>query len=150
MPIRNSEDSVHSGVIVGKDECGWAGCSHVPEATLDTLPWCRTHFYSIAAKRLSKYRAHFSKMDTTGTEENVIRKFLSEVIAQTTALLASAKFLAPSQREQFLELSMSAAEFSQRFRDLPHASAIVDGGTSASTTKVDSKFGVSRPPPGKR
>jgi hypothetical protein len=37
-------------------------------------------------------------------------KFISEVISQTTTLVANAKLLAPAQRDQFLKLSLSAAE----------------------------------------
>lgn len=104
---------------MGETSCGWAGCSSKPEATLDGLQLCRSHFYDIATKRLEEYRARLQQVDPAGADRSAILKFLSEVISQTTTLVSVAKFLSPSQRDQFLELSLSAAELHKRVQRNP-------------------------------
>ncbi len=101
--------------------CGWSGCSSGAEATLDARPLCRNHFYDTAARRLEEYRARLQRIDPAGTDRITIPKFLSEVINQTTTLVATAKFLSPGQRDQFLELSLSAAELYRRVQRSPRA-----------------------------
>jgi hypothetical protein len=107
---------------MGEVACGWAGCGSDSEATLDGRPLCRNHFYDIAARRLEEYRARLQLVEPAGLARNAILKFLSEVINQTTTLVAGVKFLGPSQRDQFLELSLSAIELYKRVQRNPRIS----------------------------
>jgi len=104
---------------MGELRCGWSGCSNDGEATLDGRPLCRNHFYDMAARRLDEYRPRLQRIDPAGADRITIPKFLSEVINQTTTLVATAKFLSSGQREQFLELSLSAAELYKRVQRNP-------------------------------
>ena len=99
--------------------CGWAGCGSGSEATLDNRPLCRSHFYDMAVKRIDEYRAGLQQIDSAGGDRTAILKFLSEVISRTTNLVASVKFLSPRQREQFFELSLSAADLYKRVQRSP-------------------------------
>jgi hypothetical protein len=99
--------------------CGWSGCSSGGETTLDGRPLCRNHFYDMAAKRLEEHRARLKQSEPAGATRIAILKLLSEVINQTTTLVATAKFLSPSQRDQFLELSLSAIELHKRVQRNP-------------------------------
>jgi len=90
--------------------CGSSGCTSNPEATLDGHRLCRNHFYERAAKRLQECRARLRRIEADRADRTATLKFLSEFISQTTTLVASAKSLDPSQRDQFLALSLSAAE----------------------------------------
>jgi PilZ domain len=99
--------------------CGWAGCGSGSEATLDGRRLCRNHFYDIAARLLENHRARLLQVEPAGPARIATLKFVSEVINQTTTLVASAKFLGPSQRDQFLELSLSAIEFYKRVQRNP-------------------------------
>ena len=99
--------------------CGRSGCSEGVQTTLDGRAFCRDHFYDMAAKRIEEYRARLQHIDQAGADRIAIPKFLSEVISQTTTLVANTKFLNPRQREQFLELSLSAAELYKRVQRSP-------------------------------
>jgi hypothetical protein len=99
--------------------CGSSGCSSGGEATLDGRPLCRNHFYDLAAKRLKEHRGRLKQSEPAGATRIAILKFLSEVVNQTTAMVATAKFLSPSQREQFLELSFSAIELHKQVQRNP-------------------------------
>jgi hypothetical protein len=68
----------------------------------------------MAARRLEEYRARLQRIEPSGADRIATLKFLSELIGQTTTLVASAKFLGSSQRDQFLELSLSAVELYKR------------------------------------
>jgi hypothetical protein len=96
--------------------CGWSGCSSKPEAALDGYRLCRKHFYDRAAKRLEEYRAALRRTATGKVDHTATIKFLSEVISQTTTLVASAKFLDPVHRDQFLRLSLSATQLYKRIK----------------------------------
>jgi hypothetical protein len=104
---------------MGEVACGWAGCGSGSEATLDGRPLCRNHFHDMAARRLEEDRASLQRMEPAGPARSAILKFLSEVVNQTTSLVARAKFLGPSQRDQFLELSLSAVELYKRVQRNP-------------------------------
>ncbi len=99
---------------MGEGTCGWSGCTSNPEATLDGRQLCRRHFYDRATKRLQECRAHLRRSEPARADRTATLQFLSELISQTTTLVASAKFLGPWQRDQFLELSLSAAELYKR------------------------------------
>jgi hypothetical protein len=99
--------------------CEWSGCSSSGEATLDQRPLCRIHLYDMAAKRVEEHRARLKQSEPIGATRIAILKFLSEVINQTTTLVATAKFLSPSQRDQFLELSLSAIDLHKRVQRNP-------------------------------
>jgi hypothetical protein len=94
--------------------CGWLGCSSFAEATLDGISLCRNHFYDKAVKRLEEYRGRLQTIEAAGGDRSEVPKFLSGLIAETTMLVASAKFLGPLQRDQFLELSSSAMQLFKR------------------------------------
>lgn len=104
---------------MGEVACGWAGCGSGSETTLDGRPLCRNHFYDVAVNRLGEYRAALQQMEPAGPGRNSVLKFLSEVVNQTTTLVVIAKLLGPSQRDQFLELSLSAIELYKRVQRNP-------------------------------
>jgi hypothetical protein len=104
---------------MGEVACRWAGCGSGSETTLDGRPLCRNHFYDIAAKLLENHRAGLQQSEPAGPARNALLKSLSEVVNQTTTLVASAKLLGPSQRDQFLELSLSAVELYKRVQRNP-------------------------------
>jgi len=58
-------------------------------------------------------------MDPVGADRERILRFLSEVINQTTTLVATARLLGPSLRDQFLQLSLSAVELHKRVQRSP-------------------------------
>jgi len=99
---------------VAEVTCAWSGCSSRAEAKLDGRRLCRKHFYDLAAKRLEEYRTNLKRIAPAGAERTAISQFLSEVISQTTTLVASAKSLSPQQHHQLFELSLSAAELHKR------------------------------------
>jgi hypothetical protein len=86
---------------------------------LDGRRLCRKHFYDLAAKRVEEYRSGLKRIAPTGAERTATSQFLSELIAQTTALVTSARFLSPQQRHQLFELSLSAAELYKRVQRSP-------------------------------
>lgn len=96
------------------DVCVSPGCSGRVEASLDGGSFCRNHFYDKALKRLDEYRARVRQNDPAAADRAAMGKTLSNIISETTTLVATAKFLGPWQRDQFLELSLSAAELYKR------------------------------------
>lgn len=96
--------------------CGWSGCSSKPEATLDGCRLCRNHFHDTAAKRIEEYRGRLRRIAPGREDHTATLNFLSEIISQTTTLVASAKLLDPWQRDQFLKLSLSAAQLYKRVK----------------------------------
>jgi len=119
---------------------------------VDGLPLCRSHFYDMASKRLEEHRTRLQRMDPVGADRAPILKFLSEIISQTTTLAATAKFLSPSQRDMFLELSLSAIELHERVqrdprirRDMPiliYRETASDGKQELTNTVDVSKAGA--------
>jgi len=103
-------ETSHRGPGMGEVTCGWSGCSNKSEAALDGYRLCRNHFHQRATKRLEEYRAGLRQVAPGIADHTATLKFISEVISQTTTLVANAKLLAPAQRDQFLKLSLSAAE----------------------------------------
>ncbi len=103
-------ESAHRGTGTGEVTCGWAGCNNKSAAGLDGYRLCRNHFYERAAKRLEEYRAGLRQIAPGIADHAATLKFISEVISQTTTLVANAKSLDPGQRDQFLKLSLSAAQ----------------------------------------
>jgi hypothetical protein len=115
-------------IAIGDASCGWPGCSGGAEATLNGRSLCRGHFYDMAARNLEEHRARLERIGPLGADRIATLKFLSELINQTTTLVARAKFLGPSQRAQFLELSLSAAELYKRVQRnprIPHNTPIL-------------------------
>jgi hypothetical protein len=104
-------------------KCGWAACGNAAEAALSRRPLCRLHFYEIASQRLAECRGCLTEILATETERAAALTFVSEIITQTTNLAASAKYLSASQRDQFLELSMSAMDVSKRIQRYPRMEA---------------------------
>ena len=104
-------------------KCVWAGCGSTAEATLSRRPLCRLHFYEIASQRLAECSGRFAETLVNEGERAAALTLLSEIITQTTNLAASAKYLSASQRDQFLELSMSAMDVSKRIQRYPRTEA---------------------------
>jgi hypothetical protein len=77
---------------------------------MDGRSFCRIHFYEFARKRLEDSRSSSAKDGAATTSSPAIAKFLSELVSQATALVAGAKYMTEMQRNQFLELSLSAVE----------------------------------------
>lgn len=107
-------------------QCDWAGCGNPADAVLSNRPLCRHHFYEIASVRLSDFG---EKVKIILASENDRKDhslaFLSELITQTTSLVSSAKFLSEAQRDQFLELSLSATEIYKRIQRQPRKKATI-------------------------
>jgi len=104
---------------VGKHICGWSGCAASAEVTLESRALCRNHFYEAAVMRLEEFRMRLQSASPVGKERIAFSQFLTELISQTTMLAATAKFLAPLQRDQFYELSLAAAELFKRVQRNP-------------------------------
>jgi hypothetical protein len=109
------------GAIMPEGLCAWPGCKAAAEAALDSRTWCRTHFHDAAAKRVKEYEARLHKGEPTQTERSAITKSFSELMSQATKLIASAKSLSTTQREQFLAVSFSAMELYKQFQREPRA-----------------------------
>jgi len=103
------KETAHRGTGMSEVTCEWSGCSNKSEAVLDGCRLCRKHFYDRAAKRLEECRAGLRQIASGIADHTATLKFISELISQTTTLVANAKFLDPGQRDQFLNLSLSAA-----------------------------------------
>lgn len=99
--------------------CGWIGCNVPMDATLETRPLCRKHFYDIASRRLSDYRERFARADPVGRDRVAASAFLSELIGQTGTLVTSAKQLSAKERDDFLALSTDAVEMYKRVQRNP-------------------------------
>jgi hypothetical protein len=116
---RRTNETLNLKIGMGDINCGWGGCSNGAEVTLDGRPLCRNHFYEIASRRLQEHPARLQRIDLAGANRTAITNSLSEIISQTTILVATAKLLAPWQRDQFLELSLSAVELYKRVQRNP-------------------------------
>lgn len=101
--------------------CAWPGCKAAAEAALDARLWCRTHFPDVAAKRLKEYDARLHKGEPPQAERTAIATFLSELMNQATKLIAGAKSLSATQREQILAVSFSAMELYKQLQREPRA-----------------------------
>jgi hypothetical protein len=99
--------------------CGWIGCKHPSEATLDARPLCRKHFCDIAARRLADYHERFAGADPVGRDRVSASAFLSELIGQAGTLVTSAKELTAKERDNFLALSTDAVEMYKRVQRNP-------------------------------
>lgn len=104
---------------MSKVPCGWAGCANDAEATLDRRSLCQIHFYDIATKCLAEYRDRLSEGDPAGNDRAMILKFVSELISETTSLVARTKFLGPEQRDKYLHLTLSSGELYRRVQREP-------------------------------
>jgi len=101
--------------------CAWPGCKAAAEDSLDARLWCRTHFPDVAAKRLKEYDARLHKGEPPQAERTAIATFLSELMSQATKLIAGAKSLTATQREQILAVSFSAMELYKQLQREPRA-----------------------------
>jgi len=99
--------------------CAWPGCKAAAETLLDARLWCRTHFPDVAAKRLKEYDARLHKGEPPQAERTAITTFLSELMSQATKLIAGAKSLTATQREQILAVSFSAMELYKQLQRQP-------------------------------
>ncbi len=102
-----------------ESKCSWAACGSTAEATLSRRPLCRLHFYEIASRRLAECSGRLTETLANEGERAAALTFLSEIVTQTTTLAASAKYLSALQRDQFLELSISAMDVSKRIQRYP-------------------------------
>jgi len=110
------DETAHWGTGMREVTCAWAGCSSKPEAALDGCRLCRNHFYDRAAKRLEECGAGLRQIASERADHTATLKFLSELISQTTTLVASAKLLDPGRRDKFLNLTLSAAQLYKRIQ----------------------------------
>ena len=118
---KDEKDSVNArqeglGAEVGTKEsrCGWSACSNSAEARLEGRQLCRDHFYELAKRRVEEHRERMQKAAPEGKERIAVSQLLTDLISQATTLVATAKLLSPWQRDQFFELSLSAAELYKR------------------------------------
>ena len=86
---------------------------------MDRRTLCRVHFYELAIKRLEDSRARLANAPPGSAENSSIAKFLSELVSEATSLVAGSKYLTEIQRNQFLELSVSAVELHKQLQRHP-------------------------------
>jgi hypothetical protein len=60
---------------------------------------------------MKDYRTRFDDKSASAIEEKEVLEFLSALITQVPNLVGSVEPLSQSQRDEFLELSLSAASF---------------------------------------
>ncbi len=101
--------------------CAWPDCKAPAEAALDARLLCRTHFHEVAAKRLKECDARLRKGEPPESERAAMAKFLSELMSQATRVIAVAKSLTATQREQILAVSFSAMELYKQLQRDPRA-----------------------------
>ena len=104
---------------MGEATCRWSDCGSSAETALEGCPLCRNHFYDLASRRLEEHRERLQRIAPEQADCDAISKFLNELIGQATTLVASSKLLSPWQRDQFFELSLSAAELYKRVKRNP-------------------------------
>jgi PilZ domain len=98
----------------------WLGRLRQPtDASLDRRSLCLVHFYRVASLRLGDFEAAIEKDNMPAAEKGGMLGFLSEIVNESTRVMASAKSLTESQRKQFLDLSRSASEFYKRAQRSP-------------------------------
>ncbi len=110
---------------MAKGLCEWMGCGSEVEATLGARPLCSRHFYEIGSRRMEEYLTRFQGTDAFGADRQTAAAFLSELISQTTMLVANSKKMAATQREAFLQLSLSAAEMFKRVQRSPRIEVMI-------------------------
>jgi hypothetical protein len=97
----------------------WPGCQYRADARLENRSLCRDHFYEAATTNLQRYQSRLEKANSVEKEKISLLNFVSEVIGQTTVLVARTKFLSEAQRDLFLALSHSAIAFYKRVQRDP-------------------------------
>ena len=102
-----------------KEPCSWSACNNPGRASLSGRWLCQPHFYDTATNRLTDFRARFGGKSASAVEGEEVLEFLSELMAQTTNLIASAEPLSQSQSDEFLELWLSAATFAKQIQCRP-------------------------------
>jgi hypothetical protein len=102
-------------MVYNANKCS-AECNNAAEVTLSNLPFCLVHFHEMACNRVAEYRTRLLAITATESERAASLTVLSELITHTRNLLAGAKFLNESQRDQFHELSVSAIDLSKRIQ----------------------------------
>jgi hypothetical protein len=102
-----------------KTPCGWQGCMNSADATLSGRALCLGHFYRIAATRLIDYREDLGKDTLSQAAKSGMLSFLSEIVNESTRVMASTKSLTESQRQQYLDLSRQASELYKRAQRSP-------------------------------
>ncbi len=83
---------------------------------------CRNHFYEIGVRRLEEHKARLREGGPTGPDRSKILSFVSQLISETTVLVAGAKLLGQEQRDKYLDLSFAATELYKRVQRLPRIS----------------------------
>ena len=99
--------------------CAWAGCDNRAEASLEGRCLCRKHFSHLAAKCLEGHRIRLSESEPTGRDRTKVLNLVSQIVSETTVLVANGKFPDPQEREKLLNLTKSATEFYQRVQRSP-------------------------------
>ncbi len=102
-----------------KQPCSWPACNSPGRASLSGRWLCQLHFYETATNRLTGYRTRFDGKSASAIEGEEVLEFLSTLIAETTNLVTSAEPLSQSQRDEFLELSLSAMSFAKQIQCQP-------------------------------
>jgi PilZ domain len=91
-----------------KQECCWAGCEFVSDASFGGRALCRDHFCQLVTKFLEEGRRDLPQL---GDKDKLkLASSLSEIISETTLMASKAKFLSAAQRDQLLKLSVTALE----------------------------------------
>jgi hypothetical protein len=102
-----------------REPCSWSACNNPGMASLSGLWLCELHFYETATNGLTDFRARFGGKSASAIEREKVLEFLSELMVQTTNLIAGAEPLSQSQSDEFLELWLSAASFAKQIQCRP-------------------------------
>jgi hypothetical protein len=102
-----------------KEPWCWSACNNPGRACLSGLWLCELHFYETATNDLTEFRAQFGGKSASAIEGEKVLAFLSELMVQTTNLIAGGEPLSQSQSDEFLELWLSAASLAKQIQCRP-------------------------------
>jgi hypothetical protein len=97
-------------------ECSWTGCERASGTKLAEQALCPEHFLQYSHRRVATIEEMFSGNSGERNSSLEIQSFLSAVISQAAILATETRLLAPSQRDNLIELSTTAAEVYKRIQ----------------------------------
>jgi hypothetical protein len=111
-----NRDREPSGKGEGNMDCSWTGCERASGTKLAERALCPEHFLQDSHRRVATIQEMFTDNSEERNFSLEVQSFLSEVISQAAILATETKFLAPSQRDNLIELSTTAAKVYKRIQ----------------------------------
>ena len=102
-------------------ECSWTGCERSSGARLADRALCPEHFLEYSHRRVATIQQMFAGSSEERILSAEVQNFLSQVISQATRLATETRLLAPSQRDNLIELSTTAADIYKRIQRAPRS-----------------------------